>query len=708
MKKLLLGVAVAAATLLVATSAFAQAKNHFPPGPLGTCTDTMSIVVLKTYLNNTLDPCGALTPNTTGTAGDTVLGVGGIITAFDEIPTGFDIYIQQTGGGENTGLDVFTHGTNFRAPYGFNLGDSIVVEYACVANFNGDVEVLAPNGNFSGPNIVLRKVSSGNALPPFLHGNTTDFKETSNPFFLKHVSELVTLDGPVRVARIAGFTSASTNQSFIVVRDDAPSDSVYIGYNKLSTLTRPALGTYLTSISGVSNAQTRGLFIMPRDGNDIVDTQPPGVTDAYAIADNQYRVIFDRAVVSATATNTANYNLASFGSVDAAVMDGTNAVILTVTTGLPHGASETVSVNGITGVANGLTMTTPANPSFLAGVLSCGEMSAPDPDSLLKTPCQDKSRYAGALGDFTNGLGGPRSTFTGIVTGVFGNLYYMQDANSYDPYQFDGSHRGITVFAPPVALQKGHRYTIAGADEEFYKENEFAFITYVRDDGAASVQTPPVLPISLVSRDTCDAARNLMDGKDYLSLLVNLRNVTVVQRFNPLPTNGFHVAGPYPDNTDTMFVENQNTVLGANVATNYPAVGSLVNVVGLVHYTTNTSTPSVRVCPRSQADITLMSPPTGVGGSLPAKLAFAAFPNPSRNVNLAFALPKAAHVSLGVYDLLGRKVATIVNGNMSAGSYSRSWNGRDDSGNSVNSGVYFYRLNVDGQVRTARTMVINN
>ena len=553
----------------------------------------------------------------------------------------------------------------------------------------------------------MRKVSSGNPLPPFLHGNTTNFVETpTNTYFKSHISELVTLDGPVRVARTTGI---STNQ-FLVVRDAAPSDSVYISYAKLTSLVRPPVGTVLTSISGISNGQTRGYFIMPRGSSDIVDALPPSVTDAYAVADNKYRVVYDRDVQTASALNTANYSLASFGSVDAAVMDGTNAVILTVTTGLLHGASETVSVNGVTGLSNGITMTTPANSTFLAGVMTTGEMSTPDPDSLLKSPCQDKSRYAGGLGDYTNGLFGPRSTFTGIVTGIFGNLYYMQDDNSVSPFQQDGSHRGITVFAPPVALTLGHRYIIAGADEEFYKENEFAAITYVSDQGVAGVPGYVTIPVALASYDTCDANRNLLDGKDYLSLLVNLRLVTVVQRFATLPTNGFHVAGPYPANTDTMFIENQNAVLGANSASNpnYPALGALVNVTGLEHYTTNTSSPSLRVCPRSPADITIMAPPAGVGTTLPASLSFSVFPNPARTVSVSFALPKATNVTLGVYDLLGRKVATLANGHLAAGAYMKSWAGVDDSGKPVSSGVYFYRLNAGGEVRTTRTMIINN
>jgi hypothetical protein len=705
--KRLLGFTFGAAMMLMMASATPSAAFVCFPNP--TCPDTMTIFGMRTVLN-TIATCAPTTPNTTGSPGDTVLGVGGIIIGIDAIPTGFDVYIEMSGGGPtglNAGLDVFTHGTNFTPTYGFALGDSIRVEYARVANFNGDVELEAPNNNFSAPNIIMRKISSGNPLPPFFSGNTTDFKETpTNTFFAPLVGELVTLTGPVRMARI--ITNTSTSKTALVVRDAAPSDSVFIDFSKLSTLSPAPLGVYYTSISGVGNAATRGWRIMPRDANDIVDAQPPSVADEYAVADNKYRIVFDRPVTTSSATNTSNYSLASFGTVNSAVMDGTSAVILTVSgTGLSHGQSETVTVNGITGVSNGLTMTTPGGSSFLAGVLSCGEMSAPNPDSLAATPCRDVSRYlgspqvgvgSGVTGQYSNGPFGPRSTVTGIVVGIYGNLYYMEDANP-------SANRGITVFAPPTALTLGHRYILAGADEEFYSENEFAAIQYVSDQGAVTMPSPVPLKVSVASYDTCDGTQSLTSGRDYLSDLVILPNCTVVQRFPTLPTTGFHVVGPTLQ--DTIFCENQNNVLGANVSNNpnYPPLGSIVDVTGCVHYTTNTSSPSFRVCPRTPADIVFHTASVGGTGQ---KLSFSVFPNPARAVQLAFTLPRDSDVQLGVYDLVGRRVATIASGRMPAGAYQKQWQGVDDNGNKVHSGVYFYRLRAGSETRKVQSILIQN
>jgi len=701
--------------LLLAPLAMA-AFFKYPPGPGAACPDTLTIKQLK----DRLDTGGACSPNdqfpTSSAPGDTILGVGGIITGFDEIPTGFDIYIQMTGGGPNTGIDVFTHGTNMRPLYGFNRGDSIVVEFAGVANFQGDVELESPNNNFSNPDIVLRKVNTGNTLPPFFTGNTTDLQELpTNATFAPYVSALVHLDGPVRVAR-SGDTVIGT-RSCLVVRDAAPSDSVFLDYGKMTNILPPAVGTTLTWAQGIGNKATRGFRIMLRDEFDVLDAVPPSVSDAYAVADNQYRVVFDRSVTSGSATNTGNYTLGSFGSVDAAAMDGTGAVILTVSgTGLLHGQTEQVQVNGVTGVVNGLTMTTPQQRTFLFGVLSCGEMSQPNPDTLAAVPCVDKALYSGPGGEFLNGGFGPRSSVTGIVTGRYGNLYYMEDGTP-DPAVNQTNSRGITIFAPPQTLTVGHRYLLAGAAQDFWQENEFVSIVYIQDKGTPGVPTPWNLDGALMALgDPCDATQSSLTMRDYLSTLVKLTSVKVVSKNGSRLTagnNAFWVT-QVGVSADTFLVENQNVVLGTNTAgnANYPPVNTLLNVTGVVHFTNNPASPNdasiagtFRICPRQASDIVNLGL-VGVDDGPLLRLAFSAYPNPAQSVSFAFALPKATQVDLGVYDLLGRKVATVASGMMQAGKYERTWNGTDASGSRVHSGIYYYRLKAGNDVRTARTVVI--
>jgi flagellar hook assembly protein FlgD len=49
-------------------------------------------------------------------------------------------------------------------------------------------------------------------------------------------------------------------------------------------------------------------------------------------------------------------------------------------------------------------------------------------------------------------------------------------------------------------------------------------------------------------------------------------------------------------------------------------------------------------------------------------------------------------VLLEVYTLTGRRVATLVNGSIGAGSHQVTWDGKDSSGRDVASGVYYYRV----------------
>jgi hypothetical protein len=69
------------------------------------------------------------------------------------------------------------------------------------------------------------------------------------------------------------------------------------------------------------------------------------------------------------------------------------------------------------------------------------------------------------------------------------------------------------------------------------------------------------------------------------------------------------------------------------------------------------------------------------------------YPNPFNPItDIKFTLPKSQKTTLIVYDLLGRKVKTLASGTMSSGLHHVLWNGTDEFGYSVASGVYFYRL----------------
>jgi hypothetical protein len=81
-------------------------------------------------------------------------------------------------------------------------------------------------------------------------------------------------------------------------------------------------------------------------------------------------------------------------------------------------------------------------------------------------------------------------------------------------------------------------------------------------------------------------------------------------------------------------------------------------------------------------------------------------PNPfEAKTKISYALPKESRVTLTIYNVAGQKVKTLVNRMQSAGMYSADWNGKDDQGRNVASGVYFYRLDSEN-FKAIRKMIV--
>jgi len=100
----------------------------------------------------------------------------------------------------------------------------------------------------------------------------------------------------------------------------------------------------------------------------------------------------------------------------------------------------------------------------------------------------------------------------------------------------------------------------------------------------------------------------------------------------------------------------------------------------------------------------------GVGGPAPLPAAFSLeqnFPNPfNPSTTIRYGLPEGSTVSLKIYDVMGREVRTLLSGYQEAASYSLVWNGTDNAGGPVSSGVYIYRLTSDRGFSAARSMVL--
>ena len=86
------------------------------------------------------------------------------------------------------------------------------------------------------------------------------------------------------------------------------------------------------------------------------------------------------------------------------------------------------------------------------------------------------------------------------------------------------------------------------------------------------------------------------------------------------------------------------------------------------------------------------------------------FPNPfNLETQIHFKLSEAAQVKINIFDLTGEMIRTILNERKSSGDHILTWDGLNDKGERVASGVYFYKLEInsdDDQLQQTRKMLM--
>jgi hypothetical protein len=83
------------------------------------------------------------------------------------------------------------------------------------------------------------------------------------------------------------------------------------------------------------------------------------------------------------------------------------------------------------------------------------------------------------------------------------------------------------------------------------------------------------------------------------------------------------------------------------------------------------------------------------------------YPNPfNPSTSITFYLPKQQHVTVSIYDVKGGRIRTLVEGTKSVGRHVILWDGKNDNGSQVGSGVYYYRLKAGKDIITKKLVII--
>ena len=83
------------------------------------------------------------------------------------------------------------------------------------------------------------------------------------------------------------------------------------------------------------------------------------------------------------------------------------------------------------------------------------------------------------------------------------------------------------------------------------------------------------------------------------------------------------------------------------------------------------------------------------------------YPNPfNPNTNISFSIPEDSKVIISIYNIKGQKVKTLTDSKFERGIHKLIWDSKDSNGKSVSSGIYFYKLDVNGKSKAVRKMLL--
>jgi hypothetical protein len=275
-------------------------------------------------------------------------------------------------------------------------------------------------------------------------------------------------------------------------------------------------------------------------------------------------------------------------------------------------------------------------------------------------------------------------TIAGVVTAVLPGAYpdfWLQMPDK-------GPWSGVFVYDTSVDPDRGDEISLTASVDEYFGLTEIKNISSFEIN---STGNPLPAPLDISTGDLaggCNASSEAYEG-----MLVRVLNVTVTQ-----DTNSF---GEWfvDDGTGECQIDDYLHFHAPSVGDTFAAI------VGIVHYAYGEYEIDPRDANDIQVEITGVED-AGDPGALPARYSLSQnYPNPfNPETEIRYALPERAYVRLEVYNLLGQKVAALAAGSQDAGEHAVRWNGTDDRGVSLASGIYFYRLQA-GEFSATKKMI---
>ncbi len=613
------------------------------------------------------------------------------------VPTGdAKMFIMDTTNGlPFSGVNVITLGGNGNLLAGIQVGDSVRIT-GVVGEFRGFTQVVP----IAAPEVlgIVNPPTPITIDPADLGGTAQDTSDYATAEQWEGV--LVKIENVTVVNdnfdNFSGWVVEDENGNQVVIAAD--SDSMRTASDSRGTgnvdpdaaFKIPPVGTKLDAIIGYVDTRFGANTLNPRfPSTDIVygAGQPPAFqshsrTPVVPTSADEVQVV----VEVNDADGTVDQVVLSYQVNDGAIVD----LPMNPTTG------DSFAVN-IPAQANGSTVTyyiTATDNDSNSTVFPTG---APDQMRILYH-VRDNGLMISDIQQSPYGEKSPYTDMRVMISGIttsdsldFRGRFYIQ--------QGSGAWNGIMISlsgTPMVA--RGDSVVVWGQVQERFG------LTQVRADSFQVISSGNPVP-DPVDVKTGDIATGSQMAESYESVLVRVSNVTVTDPNPDAPRNfGEWVVD---DGSGGVRVDDRGayTYTTSDSASQFflPTGATIKQLIGVLDY----SFGNFKLQPRNNDDFVDVATSVEYTPVVPSDFVLMQnYPNPfNPQTTIQYSLPAAQQVKLTIYNIMGQQVITLVNEPQAAGSYKVVWDGRNQRGQVVPSGLYFYRLEA-GDFKAQKRMLL--
>ena len=293
-------------------------------------------------------------------------------------------------------------------------------------------------------------------------------------------------------------------------------------------------------------------------------------------------------------------------------------------------------------------------------------------------------------------------TLTGVVTAD--TAQYASSYSSYALQDGDGQWDGIVFDLPvdatdPVIMTRGDEVTVTGLITDNDPDWTFKFGGNTRLINA-SVEVGSAVGEPTPAVVSCEDVHQIADEvESYEGVLVQLNNVTVSA------VNDFDWAITDETGFEALIDDDMANIAADNMMSLLSEGDVLDQVMGLFNYSFGT----YKIQIRDADDLgTTMGFDDDVNTNPYEYALHENFPNPfNPETQIRFSIGGEEAVKLIIYDMMGRQVQTLINGDSySAGYHIVNWNGLDSKGQKVPSGVYIYRIKAGSFIADKKMLLV--